>query len=257
MSSYEDAIHEITSKKNLDLDLPNFTPTKYNKTGWKIIHFFTYFLFGLLYLLTQLNNLFQILKKYQEIISIVGSFSYLLSSFLEWRHFRRGCCGKSNLNYQIKGNIDKSFSAKMKRSEIGLKYFLNIIVTIILLVNDILHIFFSNDLIYYILMITGMALLVITQLLKIEKILTNTKQYQVKNDLSNSIVEILNFSGAMIYFTCFLLYLFNEFKDLSYVLIIGSICFILSSFVLYYRYFHSGFEDLNVSESSFISIKYE
>ena len=42
MSSYEDALQEITSKKNVDLNLPNFTSTKYNKTYWRIIHFWIF-----------------------------------------------------------------------------------------------------------------------------------------------------------------------------------------------------------------------
>ena len=46
-----------------------------------------------------------------------------------------------------------------------------------------------------------MSLLVITEILKIEKTLTNTKQYRVKNDISNSMVEITNFIGALLYFT--------------------------------------------------------
>ena len=46
-----------------------------------------------------------------------------------------------------------------------------------------------------------MSLLVITEIFKIEKTLTNTKQYRVKNDISNSMVEITNFIGALLYFT--------------------------------------------------------
>ena len=45
MSLYEDAIQSMLNKNNhLDLDLPNFTPTKYNKCCWKFLHFFLYFL---------------------------------------------------------------------------------------------------------------------------------------------------------------------------------------------------------------------
>ena len=41
MSLYEDAIQSMLDKNNnLDLDLPNFTPTKYNKCCWKFFHFF-------------------------------------------------------------------------------------------------------------------------------------------------------------------------------------------------------------------------
>ena len=53
MSSFENALQEITSKKNVDLNLPNFTSTKYNKPYWRIMHFTTYFLFALFFLLAQ------------------------------------------------------------------------------------------------------------------------------------------------------------------------------------------------------------
>ena len=106
---------------------------------------------------------------------------------------------------------------------------------------------------------SAMALLIISQLFKIERALTNTKQYNVKNDLSNSIVEILNFTGAMIFFTCYLLVLLKEYSinDLNIILIVGASFFVLSSFVLYYRYFLSGFDDLNVSNNSFMTYIYE
>ncbi len=257
MSSYEDALQEITSKKNVDLNLPNFTSTKYNKTYWRIIHFCTYFFFGIFYLLAEIK----IFQNYKEIIFMIGSFSYLISSIIEWFHFRRGCCGNANLNNPVKGNIDEACYAKLKRSEIGLKYFLNIIITFTLLIVGIFEKLQLEKfkILHEPIIMSAMALLVISQLFKIERALTNTKQYNVKNDLSNSIVEILNFTGAMIYFTCYLLVFLNEYKldKLSIYLIIGASFFVLSSFVLYYRYFHSGFDDLNISYSSFMTFMYE
>jgi len=109
-----------------------------------------------------------------------------------------------------------------------------------------------------------MNILVITEMLKIEKTLTNTKQYRVKNDISNSMVEITNFIGALLYFTGNLIiisYKDNE-KDkiiffVSVINLIGTVFFVLSSFILFYRYFLSGFDDLNVSQSSFMTIAYE
>ena len=53
-----------------------------------------------------------------DILFSIGSLCYLISSLIEWSHFKRGCCGQSNLNNQIKKNIDQSFMSKMKRSEI-------------------------------------------------------------------------------------------------------------------------------------------
>jgi hypothetical protein len=257
MSSFENALQEITSKKNVDLNLPNFTSTKYNKPYWRIMHFTTYFLFALFFLLAQIE--FNKLKAYKEIFFIFGSFCYLLSSIIEWFHFRRGCCGEANLNNPVKANIDKTCSAKMKRSEIGIKYFLNIIITLFLITVGIFKKIQKFQFLHEIIILTAMALLIISQLFKIERALTNTKQYNVKNDLSNSIVEILNFTGAMIFFTCYLLVLLKEYSinDLNIILIVGASFFVLSSFVLYYRYFLSGFDDLNVSNNSFMTIMYE
>ena len=147
----------------------------------------------------------------------------------------------------------------MKRSEIGIKYFLNIIITLFLITVGIFKKIQKFQFLHEIIILTAMALLIISQLFKIERALTNTKQYNVKNDLSNSIVEILNFTGAMIFFTCYLLVLLKEYSinDLNIILIVGASFFVLSSFVLYYRYFLSGFDDLNVSNNSFMTIMYE
>ena len=147
----------------------------------------------------------------------------------------------------------------MKRSEIGIKYFLNIIITLFLITVCIFKKIQKFQFLHEIIILTAMALLIISQLFKIERALTNTKQYNVKNDLSNSIVEILNFTGAMIFFTCYLLVLLKEYSinDLNIILIVGASFFVLSSFVLYYRYFLSGFDDLNISNNSFMTIMYE
>lgn len=158
--------------------------------------------------------------------------------------------------------------SKMKRSEIGVKYFFNVIVSMILLISYTLKIIFKDKDLYKqlfpIFVLLGMSLLVITEILKIEKTLTNTKQYRVKNDISNSMVEITNFIGALLYFTGNLIiisYKDNE-KDkiiffVSVINLIGTVFFVVSSFILFYRYFLSGFDDLNVSESSFMTIAYE
>ena len=147
----------------------------------------------------------------------------------------------------------------MKRSEIGIKYFLNIIITLFLITVGIFKKIQKFQFLHEIIIMSAMALLIISQLFKIERALTNTKQYNVKNDLSNSIVEILNFTGAMIFFTCYLLVLLKEYSinDLNIILIVGASFFVLSSFVLYYRYFLSGFDDLNISNNSFMTIMYE
>ena len=108
-----------------------------------------------------------------------------------------------------------------------------------------------------------MSLLVITEILKIEKTLTNTKQYRVKNDISNSMVEIINFIGALLYFigNLIIIHYKNNKKDkisfyVSVINLFGSVFFVLNSFILFYR-FLSGFDDLNVSKPSFMTIAYE
>ena len=204
MSLYEDAIQSMLNKNNhLDLDLPNFTPTKYNKCCWKFFHFFLYFMFGICYLISEIYSLKKSEKSFiNDILFSIGSLCYLISSLIEWSHFKRGCCGQSNLNNQIKKNIDQSFMSKMKRSEIGVKYFSNVIVSMILLISYTLKIIFKDKYLYKqlfpIFVLLGMSLLVITEIFKIEKTLTNTKQYRVKNDISNSMVEITNFIGALL-----------------------------------------------------------
>ena len=270
MSLYEDAIQSMLNKNNhLDLDLPNFTPTKYNKCCWKFLHFFLYFMFGICYLLSEIYSLKKSEKSFiNDILFSIGSLCYLISSLIEWSHFKRGCCGQSNLNNQIKKNIDQSFMSKMKRSEIGVKYFFNILVSMILLISYTLKIIFKDKDLYKqlfpIFVLLGMSLLVITEIFKIEKTLTNTKQYRVKNDISNSMVEITNFIGALLYFTGNLIIISykNNEKDkinffVSVINLIGTVFFVVSSFILFYRYFLSGFDDLNVSESSFMTIAYE
>ena len=235
----------------------------------EIPSFFLYLMFGTCYLISEIYSLKKSKKSFiNDILFSIGSLCYLISSLIEWSHFKRGCCGQSNLNNQIKKNIDQSFMSKMKRSEIGVKYFFNVIVSMILLISYTLKVIFKDKDLYKKLFpifgLLGMSLLVITEILKIEKTLTNTKQYRVKNDLSNSMVEITNFIGALLYFTGNLIiisYKDNE-KDkiiffVSVINLFGTVFFVVSSFILFYRYFLSGFDDLNVSQSSFMTIAYE
>ena len=147
--------------------------------------------------------------------------------------------------------------SKVKRSEIGVKYFSNVIVSMILLISYTLKIIFKKDKDFHkqlfpLFVLLGMILLVITEIFKIEKTLTNTKQYRVKNDISNSMVEITNFIGALLYFTGNLIVISykNNEKDkiiffVSVINLIGTVFFVVSSFILFYRYFLSGFDDLN------------
>ena len=56
---------------------------------------------------------------------------------MEWNHFKRGCIGYSNLNSKLKKNIDKSFKAKILRSEYGLKYFISFMSSIMFIFGNI------------------------------------------------------------------------------------------------------------------------
>ncbi len=50
MSLYEDAIQSMLNKNNhLDLDLPNFTASKYNKCCWKFLHFFIFYVWNMIF----------------------------------------------------------------------------------------------------------------------------------------------------------------------------------------------------------------
>ena len=76
-------------------------------------------------------------------------------------------------------------------------------------------------------------------------------------------VEITNFIGALLYFTGNLIVISykNNEKDkinfyVSVINLFGSVFFVLNSFILFYR-FLSGFDDLNVSKPSFMTIAYE
>ena len=111
----------------------------------EIPSFFLYFMFGICYLLSEIYSLKKSEKSFiNDILYSIGSLCYLISSLIEWSHFKRGCCGQSNLNNQIKKNIDQSFMSKMKRSEIGVKYFFNVIVSMILLISYTLKIIFKD-----------------------------------------------------------------------------------------------------------------
>jgi hypothetical protein len=259
------------NKEILDIDLPNFTPTKYLSFIWKSIHCTSYFFFAIFYLISEIinfkkkNNLNN--HKAYNIIHLLGSFSYFFSSFFEWCNFRRGCIGYSNLNSKLKKNIDHSLKAKILRSETGIKYFLNVISSLIFLFSNILSLNkidkfpnFTNVNIY----LFGFFILIIAENYKIEKILIKTKQYNVKNDLSNFFIEFFNLIFGILFSFGFILYILfylsdnekilNNIKTCQIFWIIGSISLLLSSICLIYRYFLSGYDDLNISNMTYVTI---
>ncbi len=90
-----------------DLDLPNFTSTKYKPLIWRIFHSLTstiYFYFN--------SN------KYNIILSISNRL-FFISIFIQCFYYKRECLGDANYNTEVKNNIDKSFKAKLFRAEEG------------------------------------------------------------------------------------------------------------------------------------------
>ena len=259
------------NKEILDIDLPNFTPTKYLSFIWKTYHCSLYFFFAFFYFISEIinikkkNNLDD--HKIYNFFHLIGSIFYFLSSFIEWSNFRRGCIGYSNLNSKLKKNIDHSLKAKILRSETGIKYFLNIIASLAFLFSNILSLIkaekfpnFLNINIY----LFGCFILIIAENYKIEQILIKTKQYNVKNDLSNFFIELFNLIFGILFSFGFILYILfylsnteiilNNIRMCQYFWISGTISLLLSSICLIYRYFLSGYDDLNISNMTYATI---
>lgn len=258
--------------KELDLDLPEFTPTKYASSSFKIPHAIFYFLFSILLLSSHLS--FIISNKYStsNILLLISHIVYSISSFLEWLYFKRGCIGNSNLNSRVKGNIDKSLKAKILRSEQGWKYFFSFFSTIILIYGNILYIVDNSkngdneaygvipDVEYYNTLLIGVMIISLAQILKIQKILTQTKQYMIKNDLPKCLIEIFLYLASLSFGTLYYLnivynYDDEKFKALYITLrISGSVFTLISSLCLINRYYMSSYDDLNTSNLSNVTL---
>ena len=114
---------------NLDLDIPNFSPPRYKKSNWKIMHSCSCFLFALFFgisiaFISMVNS-----STYKTLL-IISHIFLVISTLVEWSYFKRGCIGESNLNSKLKSNIDQSFKAKILRSEYGLKYGISLFASI-------------------------------------------------------------------------------------------------------------------------------
>lgn len=250
-----ESLQSMPFKEQLVLDLPNFTSTKYNSDIWKIINLILYSLFclGLLADFILLN-----LKHYYIYPKSISDLCFFGYNFMNWFHYKRGCIGNANINSDVRTNIDKSFKAKLLRSEIGWKYFFSIIASFILIYSDIYYLVFSKkaneD--YWNINLVGFMIISLAQILKIEKILTNNKQYSVMNDLPNCIIEISLFFSSLFFSTSFIIqmaydYLKDSFQLLNFILnVIGILFLFISDISLLLRYFMSGYDDLNTSEIS-------
>ena len=252
-------LDSVPFKEELDLDLPNFSPTKYNSEPWKIIHctFYSIFSLGL-----SIYTILFLLGKDNIHTKLASDCSFFIYTFMNWLHYKRGCIGHANLNSRLKTNIDKSFKAKLLRSEYGFKFFYSIIACFILIYSDIyfISIFEGQNPDFWNLNLVGLMILSLSQILKIEKILTDNRQYSVKNDLPNCFVEIFLFFGSLFLSISYLIqmvYYFDQetFKLLISVLkCIGIIFIFFSDICLVFRYFFSSYEDLNTSQTSNITI---
>ena len=240
-------------EEQFNLDLPYYRSTKYNPTLWKHIHCSIYFLFFITFLI---DFVLLILKKYYIYPKLISDISFFAYNFMNWFHFKRGCIGYSNRESYGKTNRDNSLKAKLLRSEYGFKYFFAIIASTILIYGDIYFILFSKkqnpD--FWNINFIGLSIISLVQIFKIEKILTNNKQYDVKNDLYNCLVEIFLFFGSLIISASYLIQMMYYHKQETLLIFImkgfGE-SFICASFIfLFYRYYLSGYEDSNDSRIS-------
>ena len=239
-------------EEQFNLDLPYYRSTRYNPTSWRHIHCSIYFLFFITFLI---DFVLLILKKYYIYPKLISDISFFAYNFMNWFHFKRGCIGYSNRESYAKTNRDNSLKAKLLRSEYGFKYFFAIIASTILIYGDIYFILFSKkqnpD--FWNINFIGLSIISLVQIFKIEKILTNNKQYDVKNDLYNCLVEIFLFFGSLIISASYLIQMMYYHKQALLIFIMKGLgeFFICASFIsLFYRYYLSGSEDLNDSRIS-------
>ena len=252
--------------KELDFDIPDFTPTKYGPGLWKISHCISYFFFAITFIVSNISLI--VSKNYDtyNIILLVSHAFYCISSSLEWWYFKRGCIGYANLNSRVKDNIDKSFKARILRSEQGWKYFFSFCAAIILVYGNCYYIMYINgkksipDPEYWNINLIGAMVISLAQILKLEKILMETKQYVIKNDLSNCLIEIFLFFASLAFGTIYfyrLLYNYDNQNFTTFYIalrISGSIMIFFSSFFLINRYYMHDYEDLNASDLSNVTL---
>ena len=247
-----------------DLDLPYFNPTQYENVYWKVFHSLSYFLFAAI-LATSTWFFYKNIVKTYYISLFVANIFYVISTILEWFHFKRGCIGYSNLNSKLKRNIDKSLRAKLLRSEYGIKYFISVVGSLLFIFGNIYNFFyydFENNTnnkeivsIFIEFNLFGMLIIGLSQIMKLEKILIENKINSVKSDFPNVLVEILLFFGSLFYGASYMIQYFylytNESPFYNFYLIIrviGNISFFSSSIVLQHRYYLSNYKDMNIEE---------
>lgn len=260
--SFGGTFESMPFNEEKDLDLPNFTPTKYNSLAWRLFHSICYFLYTIILLGSTICLL--IWENFYNIAMLVAHMFFFVSSFIQWFYYKRGCIGKSNYNSQVKNNIDRSSKAALLRSEEGWKYFFTLFGCCILIYGNIYYFFLTLDEQQYPdfwnINLIGTMIISLSQILKLEKIITQNKTYAVKNDISNVFIEIFLFFGSLLFGGSYyiqILYnldtiIFNRF--IIIIKFIGNGFIILSGLCLIHRYFFSDYDDLNVSDLSNITL---
>jgi hypothetical protein len=249
-----------------DLDLPNFSSMKYASFKKRLSHSCTYMIYGLFLLISSFFWIGEIDDNKDEeqsnALMLVSHIFYFISTIIQWLYYRRGCIGESNYNSKVKTNIDKSLKARILRSEEGFKYFFSLFACVILIIGNIYYITMCDkpEPEYWNFNLIGCMIISLSQILKLEKILTQNKQYSVVNDLSHSLIEIFMFFGSLsfgAYYFIQIMYNYDRksLKTLFITLKIGgNICIIFSGFCLLHRYFCSNFDDLNTSNLSNVTL---
>ena len=244
-----------------DIDLPNFTSTKYASLSWRVAHFIFYLFYNVTLMISTCEWYLRKFDSFNTFL-ILSHFCYFFSSLMLWLYYKRGCLTDANLNTKLKKNVDHSLKAKILRSEIGWIYFFALIGAVILLYGNFFFIFIEEDKItteFWNINLVGTMVISVTQIFKIDKTLTENKEYVIKNDIARSLVEIFLFFGSLFFGTSYLLqnmYDFNEkyfFIFLAVLKFFGNILIIFSGITLFYRYFFGTYKDLNVSNLSNIS----
>ena len=245
-----------------DIDLPNFTPTKYASLPWRFTHFLLFFGHNSLLLSSTSVWYLKNIDTFNTLLMIAHIF-YFFYTLLLWLFYNRGCLTPANLNTNLKSNVDPSFKAKILRSETGWIHFFSFIAAIILLYGNFFYIMIDNKKFlneFWNINLVGTMLVSVTQIIKIEKALIENRQYKIINDLTRSIIEILIFFGSLFFGISYLIQIAYSYDNNKFFILltvfkfIGSGLISFSGFALFYRYFCANVKDLNTSDLSYVTL---
>ena len=236
----------------LDLDIPNFSPPRYKKSNWKIMHSCCLLLFCVFFAISVPFVIIKPFKTY-HILLLLAHIFYVISTLVEWSYFNRGCIGDANLNSKLKSNIDQSFRAKVLRGESGLKYMICLFSSLILLAGDSIYFvtksinlsIIETEIICDYFNIFGMMSIALAQIMKLEKMLNeDNKISYIEYDFLKSLFEIFFFFASLLDGGACIIHLFHmpivQSPLKIFHLIIKSvsgILFLMSSIILLINYF--------------------